>query len=93
MIRTHGCVHRLLKPRYMLDGVELTEMPASLREYAKAEVVYETFPGWTQDISKCTSFEQLPAEAQAYVLRVEQLLDVKIRWIGVGGDRADMIER
>ena len=46
-----------------------------------------------QDISNVKSFEELPAEARAYVLRIEQLLGVKVRWIGTGGDRVAMIER
>ena len=104
-------------------------MPASLRDLAKCEVVYESFPGWTKDISNITKFEELPREvsvramaaafpsfillatlrhchhtkrlpctqtpsqAQQYVLRIEQLLKVKIRWIGTGGDRNSSIER
>ncbi|KAL3916073.1 MAG: hypothetical protein SGPRY_006972 [Prymnesium sp.] len=79
--------------KYMLDGKELTEMPASLRDLGRCEVVYETFPGWTQNIDNITRFEELPAEAQNYVLRIEQLLKVKIRWIGTGGDRNSSIER
>jgi len=79
--------------RYKLNGVELTEMPASLRDFSQCEVEYETYPGWREDISKCTKFSQLPENAQRYVLRVEQLLGTKIRWIGTGGDRIDMIER
>ena len=79
--------------KYMLNGVELDEMPASLREFSECEVVYETYPGWTEDISRCTHFDELPLNAQQYVLRIEQLLKVKVRWIGTGGDRIDMIER
>jgi adenylosuccinate synthase len=79
--------------KYTLHGRELTEMPANLRDLAEAEVTYETYPGWSQDISKCTSFHELPVEAQQYVLRIEELLGCKIRWIGTGGDRLDMIER
>lgn len=79
--------------KYMLNGVELDEMPASLREFSECDVVYETYPGWTEDISRCTHFDELPLNAQQYVLRIEQLLKVKVRWIGTGGDRIDMIER
>ncbi|KAL1521076.1 hypothetical protein AB1Y20_022630 [Prymnesium parvum] len=79
--------------KYMLDGKELTEMPASLRDLARCEVVYESFPGWTQNIDNVTRFEELPPQAQNYVLRIEQLLKVKIRWIGTGGDRNSSIER
>jgi len=79
--------------KYHLHGVELNEMPASLRDFSECEVEYEVMPGWTEDISRCTKFEELPINAQSYVLRIEQLLKVKVRWIGTGGDRIDMIER
>ena len=79
--------------KYVLDGKEVEQMPGSIKDFAACEVVYETIPGWTQDISKCQTFSELPPNAQAYVLRIEHLLGVKVRWIGTGGDRIDMIER
>jgi len=79
--------------KYMVDGKEVYEMPASLRDLGNCEVIYESFPGWTQNIDNVTKFEDLPPEAQNYVLRIEQLLKVKIRWIGTGGDRNSSIER
>ena len=48
-------------------------MPASLGTYSKVEVVYESMPGWTEDISTASSFEQLPKNCQAYVLRLEEV--------------------
>ena len=39
------------------------------------------------------SFEELPVNAQKYVLRVQELLEVPIRWIGVGPNRMDQIDR
>jgi len=68
-------------------------MPACLKSYSEAEVVYETLPGWTEDISGCKNFEDLPDNAQKYVLRVQELLGVPIRWIGVGHNRSDQIDR
>jgi adenylosuccinate synthase len=50
-------------------------------------------PGWSEDISGCKTFENLPINAQNYVLKVESLLHVPIRWIGVGEDRNHLIER
>ena len=46
--------------RYVLRGKEVYEMPASLRDLSECVVEYETYPGWTEDISKCTRFEELP---------------------------------
>ena len=68
-------------------------MPSSLKTMAELEVVYETLPGWTEDISKARNFEDLPVNAQRYVLRIQELLGVPIRWIGCGANRLDMIDR
>lgn len=78
---------------YKHNGKILESMPACLQTLGECEVVYETMPGWTEDISKCKSFEELPQNAQKYVLRVQELLGVPIRWIGVGPNRLDQIDR
>ena len=78
---------------YIYDGQSLDYMPASLKVYSNVIVRYETFDGWNQDISKIKSFSELPLNCQAYVLRIEELLGVPIRWIGVGAGREDMINR
>lgn len=74
-------------------GKELKGMPASLRQLYNVRVVYEDMPGWKEDISKCKNFDELPENAQKYVLRVEELIGVPIRWIGVGPGRLDIIYR
>ena len=50
-------------------------------------------PGWWEDISECRTFEDLPANAQAYVLRVEELIGARVSAIGVGPGRDAIIER
>ena len=57
------------------------------------QVEWEEMPGWTQDISKVRSFDDLPPNARAFVLRLEELIGMRIRWIGVGMGREDMIDR
>jgi len=78
---------------YKSNGKILKTMPACLKTLSECEVVYETLPGWTEDISGCKSFEELPTNAQNYVLRIQELLGVPIRWIGVGPNRLDQIDR
>lgn len=58
---------------------------------AKVIVEYENLPGWKSDISKCRRFEDLPVNAQSYVKRIEVLVGVKVKWIGVGVSRDAMI--
>jgi adenylosuccinate synthase len=78
---------------YKYNGEYLSSMPASLDVLSNVEIEYETLPGWREDISSCNSFEELPANCQRYVLRVQELIGIPIRWIGVGPNRADVIDR
>jgi adenylosuccinate synthase len=77
--------------RYKLHGKEIAIMPASLREYAEVEVEYEKMAGWREDISKCKRYEDLPLNCRLYVERLEELLGMKIKYIGVGPGRDDII--
>lgn len=76
------------------DGQEVKSMPASLNAFSKVRVEYESLPGWTEDISQCRSFEELPSNCQAYLRRLQELLgeDARITWVGVGNGRTDMIK-
>jgi len=65
-------------------------MPPDLDELGDVEVVYEDFPGWTEDISKCASFEDLPANARTYVRALEAAVGCPISYVGVGPGRDDM---
>lgn len=82
-----------LAKAYKYNGEYLTSMPASLEILSNVEVEYEVLPGWTEDISGCKSFDELPTNCQSYVLRVQELIGVPIRWIGVGPNRSDVIDR
>ena len=55
-------------------------------------MVYETLPGWTEDLSKCRSMEDLPAGARRYVELVEELSGIPVSWVGVGPGREDMFK-
>ncbi len=59
----------------------------------KVETIYETLPGWQEDISKARSFEDLPANAQSYVKLIEEATGVTVKWIGVGPEREATIRR
>jgi adenylosuccinate synthase len=76
---------------YNYKGVRLDYFPADLEVLKDVEVVYETLPGWKCSISDCSTFDQLPENAQKYVLRVQELLGVPIKWIGVGPSRDSII--
>ncbi len=75
------------------DGTLLHHFPASLEELAECTPVYETFPGFDEDISNCQNFNELPELCQKYIQRLEELCECKICMVGVGADRCQMIER
>lgn len=75
------------------SGEVISSMPASLKTMSEMEVEYEVLPGWKEDISKARSFDELPINAQKFVLRVQELLGIPIRWIGIGPNRLDVIDR
>jgi len=77
---------------YKYNGVLLPTVPASLEVLQDIEVVYETLPGWAEDISKVERFSDLPVATQNYVKRIEELIAVPIKWIGNGPGRTAMIE-
>ena len=59
----------------------------------KIEPIYQTVPGWSEDISRARSFEELPVNAQNYVKMVEDAVEVPVKWIGVGPEREATIRR
>ena len=76
---------------YEIDGQEKTFFPANIDRLARAKPVYETLPGWDEDLSEATSFEDLPAAAQDYVRRIEQIVGKPVEMIGVGPKRSQTI--
>ncbi|WP_115728548.1 adenylosuccinate synthase [Actinomyces culturomici] len=78
---------------YEVDGVRTEEMPLDQAGFAKAVPVYEELPGWTEDITGCRSFDELPANAQAYIARLEEVSRCRIQSIGVGAGREATIVR
>ena len=54
-------------------------------------LIYEELDGWSEDISECREFEDLPKHTQAYVNRLEELCGTRISGIGVGPSREQSI--
>jgi adenylosuccinate synthase len=72
---------------YEVDGVRHDEMPMTQSEFARATPIYESFPGWWEDISGCREFADLPVNAQAYVRTLEEMSGTRIWGVGVGPGR------
>jgi adenylosuccinate synthase len=78
---------------YEVDGVRFDEVPVSQSDFHHAKPVYQEFPGWTEDITGVRSFDDLPKNAQDYVLGLEAMSGARISAIGVGPDREAIVER
>jgi adenylosuccinate synthase len=78
---------------YDVAGVRHDEMPMSQSDFHHAKPIYESMPGWSEDLTACRSFEDLPANARAYIQRVEDLIGARVSAIGVGPGRDEIIER
>src|SRR3954465_843946 len=78
---------------YRTASGTITEFPADLRVLNGAEPIYETLPGWSAPTKGATRFDQLPAEAQRYIRRLEDTSGVACAIISPGSDRAETIIR
>ncbi|KNX38307.1 adenylosuccinate synthase [Luteipulveratus halotolerans] len=78
---------------YDVDGVRHDEMPVNQTDFHHATPIYEELPGWWEDISKCRSYDELPANCKAYVEYVEKQIGARISVIGVGPGRDEVIVR
>lgn len=76
---------------YEVDGKRLPHYPMTQSEVHHAKPIYEYVDGWSEDISGCRSFDELPANCQAYVRHLEELIGCRISGIGVGPGREESI--
>ncbi|AMY20548.1 MULTISPECIES: adenylosuccinate synthase [Nocardiaceae] len=78
---------------YDVDGERHDDMPMTQTGFHHATPIYEEMPGWWEDISGARTFEDLPINAQKYVLRLEELSGAHMSYIGVGPGRDQTIVR
>jgi adenylosuccinate synthase len=77
---------------YRLNGQVIDYYPTSLKELASCEPVYEEFESWKEiDISRVRRFNALPQAARTYIKRIEELVGVPMRYVGVGQEREQTI--
>ncbi|GAA4859229.1 adenylosuccinate synthase [Kitasatospora terrestris] len=77
---------------YEVDGRRVEELPYNQSDFHHAKPIYETLPGWSEDISKAQTFADLPKNAQAYVKALEEMSGAPISAIGVGPGRTETIQ-
>jgi adenylosuccinate synthase len=77
---------------YRLDGETITTFPRFTPDLDRVEPVFESLPGWSEDISGCRAWTDLPANAQAYLQRLSELVECPIGMVSVGADRQAIFE-
>jgi adenylosuccinate synthase len=78
---------------YRLDGKVIDTLPMLIERFGECEPVYETVRGWSAPTAGVTVYEALPAEARAYLERIEQLAGVPIDIVSTGPSRDALIIR
>lgn len=76
---------------YNLNNQIIDFIPADIKEYEKVTPNFITLPGWNEDISKVTSFDELPQNAKNYLLKIQELTGVEIGIFSVGPAREQTI--
>jgi len=76
---------------YTVDGQRTEHFPSDAFLLDRCQPVYETLPGWNVDVSGARKLTDLPAAARRYVDRLQEILQLPIRTISVGPDRAQTI--
>ncbi len=76
---------------YRLRGESLEVPPLNLEDWDDLEVEYESFPGWQESTRGITEFEDLPANAKAYLKAMESLCGAPVHMVSTGPDRKESI--
>jgi adenylosuccinate synthase len=77
---------------YEVDGQRQDEIPMTQTEFHHAVPVYEYFDGWGEDISKASTFEDLPPNARAYITAVQDMIGAPVVAVGVGPRRDQTVQ-
>ncbi|MBU6193388.1 MAG: adenylosuccinate synthase [Burkholderiales bacterium] len=72
---------------YTLNGRHLDILPLDADDIAACQPVYESWPGWSGSTAGLTQWAQLPAEARAYLERVQAVIGAPIDMVSTGPDR------
>jgi adenylosuccinate synthase len=76
---------------YRLNGKECQYPPIESELFEQCEPIYEELPGWTESTEHARNFNDLPVNAQKYLLHIEELAGIPIDIISTGQDRKDTI--
>lgn len=77
---------------YKIDGKVIDYHPASLKDLAKCEPIYEEFDGWDESIADARSYEEIPETAKTYLKKIEEYTGARISIVSVGPKRDQTIK-
>jgi adenylosuccinate synthase len=77
---------------YEIDGVTHDEVPMTQTEFHHAKPVYEYLDGWWEDVSHAREMSDLPANARAYLLALQDMIGAPIAAVGVGPRRDQTLQ-
>ena len=72
---------------YMTGDKVITDYPYQQNVFYNAEPVYETYAGWSEDITSVRNFDDLPENAKKYITAIEDFIEIPITFISVGPER------
>ncbi|MBQ1278625.1 MAG: adenylosuccinate synthetase, partial [Thermoguttaceae bacterium] len=78
---------------YELDGKRIESFPSDVDDLARAKPIYESLPGWAEEIDHIEKYDDLPENAKKYVARLEEILGRPISIVSVGPGREQTIVR
>jgi adenylosuccinate synthase len=76
---------------YLVDGRRVTQFPSHVDDLKRAEPVYETLPGWREELTGVRRYDDLPENARCYLARIGELLGRPVTVVSVGPDRDQTI--
>ena len=76
---------------YEIDGRRVTDFPSHVDDLRRAVPVYETLPGWQQEITEVRKMADLPPAARDYLARLSELIGRPVEIVSVGPDREQTI--
>lgn len=76
---------------YDVNGVRHDDMPVNQTDFHHAVPIYEEFDGWSEDITGARKFEDLPKNAQDYIVALEKMSGSRISAVGVGPEREQVV--
>jgi len=78
---------------YEFEGKNIDNFPASLELLSQCRPIYESYPGWNQNISEITNFNDLPQNTKNYIQAIEKYCGIPAKYISVGVNRNQIIQQ